>query len=317
MGVMYFSLGLIVGIIICQVCIKFVKKKWKSSFNNKERILQLLEGSTDVIYHFDIKPDMGHRYISPALDKFLGEGIIEEAFDNPFVPLELIHPEDYDQFIKKLNGTLDYSQPIIQRWRDKEGEYRWFEEYTTPIYENGELVAIQGIMRNIDEKIKLRQDLEFQINHDALTDIYNRTFFETIFSDLDGQIDTSAGIVLCDLDELKFRNDNFGHKAGDELIQEAATLLNQFSSDDIMVARIGGDEFVLLVVEKTEKEIEHLVQDITTEIQRHNEIDSNINIKLSIGHAYTSHSLGKMTELFAQADRNMYKDKSSRKQLLG
>lgn len=316
MGVTYFSFGLIVGIIICQVYNKFVKKNWKSSFNNKETLLQLLEGSTDVIYHYDIKPEMRHRYISPALDKFLGEGIIEEAFENPFLPLEITHPEDYDNLIQKLNGTLDYSKPIIQRWRDKEGNYRWFEEYTTPIYENGELVAIQGIMRNIDDKIKLQQDLEHQLNHDVLTDIYNRAFFETIFSDLDGHVDTSVAIILCDLDELKMVNDHFGHKAGDELIKEAASLLNQFSSDDTMAARIGGDEFVILTVEKTEKEIEKLVQDIKAEIHQHNANGSSIKIKLSVGHAYTSNSIGKMTELFSQADKNMYKDKTNRKQLL-
>ncbi|WP_246041984.1 sensor domain-containing diguanylate cyclase [Robertmurraya kyonggiensis] len=316
MGVMYFTFGLFVGIIICQVRIKFVKKKWKSSFNEIETILQLLEESTDVIYHFDIKPEMGHRYISPALDKFLGEGVIKEAFENPFVPFELIHPEDFDHLTQKLNGTLDYSKPIIQRWKDKEGNYRWFEEYTTPIYENGELVAIQGIMRNMDEKIKLRQDLEYQINHDALTDIYNRGYFETIFSDLDGHIDTTVGIVLCDLDELKVMNDHFGHKSGDALLKETAKVLNQFSAEDTMVARIGGDEFALLAVEKTEREIEQLVQDISIGIHRHNENPLNMKIKLSIGYAFTSNSIGKMTELFSQADKNMYKDKTSRKQLL-
>ncbi len=316
MGVTYFSFGLIIGVIICQVYNKFAKKNWKSSFNNKEGILQLLEGSTDVIYHFDIKPEMGHRYISPALDKFLGKGIIKEAYENPFLPLEITHPEDYDNLIQKLNGTLDYSKPIIQRWRDKEGNYRWFEEYTTPIYEKGEIVAIQGIMRNIDDKIKLQQDLEHQLNYDALTNIFNRTFFETVFSDLDRHVDTSVAIILCDLDELKQVNDHLGHKSGDALIKEVASLLKQFSSDNTMVARIGGDEFVLLTVEKTEKEIEELVQDIKTGIHQHNENVSNMNIKLSVGHAYSSNSIGKMTELFSQADKNMYKDKTSRKQSL-
>lgn len=301
---------------ICQAYIKFVKKKWKSSFRNKETTLKLLENSADVIYHYDIKPELKHRYLSPALEKYLGVGIVKQAIENPFLPFEIIHPEDYDRFIQKITGTLDYSKPVIQRWKDTEGNYRWFEEYTNPIFENGELVAIQGIMRNIDENIELRQVLEYQINHDALTDIYNRTFFETIFSDLDGQVNASVGIILCDLDDLKFRNDNFGHKAGDELIQEAARLLNQFSSEDIMVARIGGDEFVLLTVEKTEKEIEQLAQDIKTEIHKHNSDVSNMNIKLSVGHAFTSNSLGKMTELFSQADKNMYKDKTNRKQLL-
>lgn len=123
-------------------------------------------------------------------------------------------------------------------------------------------------------------------------------------------------IILCDLDELKFTNDNYGHREGDALIKAIAGLLNQFSAEDTVVARIGGDEFVLLVPEKNEKEIEQLVNNIFEEIDIHNESGSNKTIKMSVGYAFASNSMGLMTEIFSQADKNMYKNKIERKQLL-
>lgn len=55
-----------------------------------------------------------------------------------------IHPDDYNILMKKINGELDYKKGIVQRWKDKDGIYRCFEEFTTPIYENGKIVALQG-----------------------------------------------------------------------------------------------------------------------------------------------------------------------------
>ncbi|MDQ7860673.1 hypothetical protein RCO48_05000 [Peribacillus frigoritolerans] len=53
----------------------------------------------------------------------------------------------------------------------------WFKEYATPIYEKDELVAVQGIIRNIDERVRYIQDIEYQMSHDPLTNIHNRQFF--------------------------------------------------------------------------------------------------------------------------------------------
>jgi diguanylate cyclase (GGDEF)-like protein/PAS domain S-box-containing protein len=316
MWLIYFSFGLILGIVIFKTYVKFSGEKCNARFGNEQTIFQLVEDSRDVIYHYDVKPGIKFRYISPSLDKVLGQGTIKEAFESPYAPFERIHPDDYDNLCAKINGKLDYSQILIQRWKDNEGNYRWFEEYITPIYENGEIIAVQGIMRSIDEKIKLQKDLEYRINHDSLTGIYNREYFEYIFTKFNEQINSSVAIILCDLDELKSTNDNFGHEKGDALIKATAGLLNQFSSNFITVARIGGDEFVLLVSEKIEKEIEQLVKSILRKIDIHNKGGSRETIQLSIGYALASNSMGQMTEIFSQADKNMYRNKIERKQLL-
>ncbi|MED4206849.1 sensor domain-containing diguanylate cyclase [Neobacillus mesonae] len=316
MWAIYFFIGFFAAIGISQIYFQYVRIKSKKMLENQQTIFQLVEGSKDVIYHFDVKPGIKFRYISPSLDKFLGPGTIKEAFERPDAPFERIHPVDYDNLCKKISGKLDYNQILIQRWKDNEGIYRCFEEFVTPIYDKGQIVAVQGIMRNIDEKIKLQQDLEYRIYHDALTGIYNREYFENIFTKYDEEINSPIAIILCDLDELKSTNDNFGHKKGDALIKAAAELLNQFSSETITVARIGGDEFVLLIENKDEIDIEQMVNDILKEIDRYNDRRSEQLIKMSIGYSLSSYSLGHISEVFSEADKNMYKDKVRRKQLI-
>jgi diguanylate cyclase (GGDEF)-like protein/PAS domain S-box-containing protein len=314
MGVIYFFLGLGVGVIALQMYRKYEKAKWTARFENEKRIFQLVENSKDIVYYYQVKPELQFRYVSPSINKFLGQGILEEAYENPYSPFERIHPDDYEILSKKINGDLDYSQTLIQRWKDDKGNYRWFEEYTTPIYEKGELIAVQGIIRNIDEKVKLQQDLEYRITHDALTNIYNREFFEQIMEKYNNHIDTSVAIILCDLDELKYLNDNYGHKKGDFLIKESANLLNRFSSENTIVARMGGDEFAIFIIETDKEEVEHLCHKLSEEISEYNINSKDIKIKMSMGYAFSKHSIGKMESLFAEADKNMYQDKYAKKE---
>lgn len=314
-----FIIGFIISSLIWILVISYLHKRWqkqrKELIENHNRFIHVVENTKDFIYYYQLYPERQFKYLSPSAENIFGEGSIERAYLNPDVPFIDIHPDDYDILHKKVTGEFDYSKSIIQRWKDKDGRYRWFEEYATPIYENGVLVALQGVLRNIDEKIELQEKLQYRIYHDALTDLYNREYFELKFDEYNEQTNVPVAIIVCDLDELKYINDNYGHKQGDVLIKATANLLNKFSSNTITVARIGGDEFVLLVAETTEKETERLVQSIRKEIDMHNENGSDVIIKMSIGYAFNQNSKGNMAELFSQADKNMYKDKLKRKQL--
>lgn len=296
----------------------YTKWKWKKKelIENYNRFLHLVENSTDFIYFVEVYPEIKYMYLSRSAEKYFGEGSIERAYINPEIPLKGVHPDDYPLLIRKLKGDVDYSKAIIQRWKDKNGNYRWFEEYATPIYENGVLVALQGALRNIDDRVELQAELDYRLYHDTLTKVYNREYFELIYRKYDEIKDSSVGIILCDLDELKYINDTFGHKAGDNLIQQIACLLQAFSTDSVMVARIGGDEFVLVVAEKSEHEIIRLVNKIRNEVDRFNQFAQYSMIKVSIGYAFTSHSYGEMAHLFTKADKEMYAEKMKRKQVM-
>lgn len=320
MSLVYFSLGFITAVLMAILGLPYLYKRWKKEkselIEKHDQFINVVENSNDFIYYYQVYPERQYKYLSPSAENIFGEGSIEYAYLNPDVCYTDVHPDDYEVLHKKIIGEIDYSKSIIQRWKDKDGKYRWFEEYATPIYGNGRLVALQGVLRNIDEKIKLQEKLQYQLHHDILTGIYNREYFEMTLAKYNEHSNIAVGIILCDLDELKYTNDNLGHKKGDDLIKASAGLLNQFSSDTITVARIGGDEFVLLVEEEAENEIKQMVNSIIKEIDKNNESVTNIKIKLSVGYAYTTNSIGQMTELFTQADKNMYKNKIERKKLL-
>ena len=311
----YFVLGMIAGMIILLIYIKYEKMKWKNTFKHKNTIFQLVERSKDIIYYYELKPAYKHRYTSPSVENLLGKGTLDALENNPDTPFDIIHPDDYEIMYKKITGDIDYNKGIIQRLRDTEGNYKCFEEHTTPIYENGELIAVQGIMRNIDEKIKLEQDLQYRITHDVLTDVYNRAFFERTMEKYDKDFDTAVAIILCDLDELKHLNDNYGHKRGDLLIKESAQLLNQYFLNNAIVSRVGGDEFAIILVNTEQDQVESLCKKLVEEISKYNVSSDDIEIKMSIGYAYSKHSLGEMERLFTDADQQMYQNKRAKKQL--
>ena len=284
--------------------------KIRHRLNYLTTITNLVEHSRDISYYCELKPVLKYRYLSPAINCILGPDVVEESMHNPYTAFERIHPDDLPVLLKKASGELEYDTPIIQRWRNDAGKYIWFEEYATPIYKNGDIVAIQGIIRNISDKIKLQKQLEYKVSHDVLTSLYNREYFETMMARYDHQINASISILIFDLDDLKKINDQYGHKVGDHLIKETAGILKSFSNDDVIASRIGGDEFAILLVNSASQQAETLMAAIQSKIDLLNSDENRLyKINLSKGFAFDHSSLGKMEDLFIEADNLMYREK--------
>ncbi|RID84099.1 GGDEF domain-containing protein [Peribacillus asahii] len=159
----------------------------------------------------------------------------------------------------------------------------------------------------------LQKELLYNTSHDYMTKIYNRAYFEQEVSKYNEDIDVPVGMILCDLDELKYINDQVGHEAGDELIKSAAQFLNQYSNEHIIVSRIGGDEFTILMINIEESNVIQLMKQIDYELMKYNLEDNTLTLKISKGYAYTDSSLGNMRQLRITADKAMYQNKRLRK----
>ncbi len=314
MGILYFVLGLLTGASILLLYIKSVKAKWVRKIGRNDRIFELVENSKDLIYHFQLKPENKYIYVSPSIEKMIGPGLVERCYQNPHIAFDYVHPEDHAILTSKMNETIDYSKPVLQRYRDHMGNYKWFEDNVTPIYENGELVALVGIIRDISEKVILQQELQYLSTHDNYTGVYNRNYFEQTMARYTNEIDCSISIVLCDLDELKFVNDTYGHSKGDLLIKETAKLIQGFFSDNAVVARIGGDEFAIILPNTTLSQVEVLCKEFYDKLTEYNGNSDDLQINLSMGYASSEHSLENMESLFAETDKNMYQNKNGKKQ---
>ncbi|SHH13155.1 sensor domain-containing diguanylate cyclase [Tepidibacter thalassicus] len=288
--------------------------KYKEKLNMAKRLMRIFEKSNDIIFSARIKPEIKFEYLSPAVYTNLGV-TVEECKKNPLIPLEIVHPDEYEEHKKKFDGIIeDYSNKFYTRFMNKEGEYIWFEEYIVPVYDdNGDVVIVEGISRNIHERKQLEEKLRYLSYHDALTGLYNRAYFDKEKERLDKEINTSIGIIICDLDNLKSINDNLGHGEGDELIKLASKLIKKNVNENAVVARIGGDEFAILLKGVDYKEVENIVTKLKKTIKIYNSVNPEILIELSIGFAYSKNSIGCVKELFRNADKNMYIDKRKNK----
>jgi diguanylate cyclase (GGDEF)-like protein len=165
--------------------------------------------------------------------------------------------------------------------------------------------------REIDQRKEMESKLRQESIHDALTGIHNRAYFEEELARLDQGQDFPVSIIISDLDDMKTVNDEQGHAIGDDLLQHTASVLkNVFRTSDIL-ARIGGDEFAVLLPRTDAATVAKVVVRAQARIMEHNRQNPELPIKLSLG-AFTAEK-GKLEDAFIAADRRMYAEKAKGK----
>lgn len=166
--------------------------------------------------------------------------------------------------------------------------------------------------RAITIRQKAEDDLIRISTHDSLTGLFNRNFFEENFQNIEEIKVKPVTILTGDLDNLKVVNDTLGHVAGDQLLLGAAEVLKaSFRSEDI-VARTGGDEFSVILLNSDESQIARAIERIRQNEKKWNESNPGFNLSISIGAASTSIEID-LSEALKLADQNMYADKARRK----
>ncbi|OGX79269.1 hypothetical protein A6395_07045 [Exiguobacterium sp. SH31] len=290
-----FGFGLLVGLILTFA----IQKIRQSRKGMDEEFTHFGNRIKDVIYIFEVKPIFRFRYISPSLDLYLGEGVVATNYEDPYDCFRRVHPDDYQLLVNKVLGNVDYDEAILQRWRTDDGRYLWFEEYTTPIYENGEIVAVQGVIRNVQAAVAERETLAYESRHDSLTGVLNRRAFNEAVCLLSKD---SVGAIVIDLNDLKRINDKRGHSAGDKLLQETASGLLELST---RVYRLGGDEFVVLAPNQDEESFIVFATAVKSKLEAK-------QISASVGAAWHE-QLTDFSQLYEEADREMYEQKKRSK----
>ncbi|HWR45029.1 sensor domain-containing diguanylate cyclase [Sporomusa sp.] len=159
------------------------------------------------------------------------------------------------------------------------------------------------------DNTRLKLHLEYLSFHDQLTNLYNRAYFEKEIQRIEAENLFPAGIIVCDLDGLKMVNDTWGHDAGDEFIVAAAKLIKSAVPDSAVAARIGGDEFGIIITGSSVETIDEAGLKLKHSLAEYNAGLPDIPIGMSIGWASSALPVA-VIEIFKKADGQMYYDKS-------
>lgn len=201
---------------------------------------------------------------------------------------------------------------VMDRIKADEALSQAYEELEARVQERtSELARVNQTLHNeVIERRQMEEKLRYLGQHDALTGLYNRAFFQENMHQMEKLAHSSPGLILCDVDGLKLVNDFLGHDAGDTLLRETARLLKMCFREDDIIARIGGDEFAVLLRNANEVMVERAGRRIKDALARYNKIQQGVPLSLSVGFASRTEPDKSIDELFKEADSNMYKEKA-------
>lgn len=176
----------------------------------------------------------------------------------------------------------------------------------------GETLALASL-QDITERKRYEEELKYLTLHDTLTGLYNRAYFQNELQRLDLSREHPVTIISADLDGLKLVNDSLGHQQGDELLQACARVLQDSLRRSDILARVGGDEFAVLLPRTGRVAGEKVVEHIRSRIKEYNlGGESPFPLSVSLGLATAKNRHRPLRDVFREADDLMYRDKLTR-----
>jgi len=299
--------------LICERVGQFAKRKQiKAMLQETDvKFRTLVDEVNDGIYICDLNGTF--IYANRALACMLGfersAAIIGKRF------LEFLSPEKGNVLTEQYRTAMSTgisSALITTEVIKQDGTSAFIEIKPATFIKDGEQMGSQGVVRDITERKQAETKFMHLSTHDSLTGLYNRAFFDAEMKRLGRGRQFPISIIRVDVDNLKNVNDGKDHQAEEKLLKRVAQVLfKSFRGDDI-VARIGRDEFAMLLQNVGENTADETIKRIRENLREYNNNESKPAIRLSLG-AGTAEKKEGLNSALKQADKFIYLEKKKTK----
>ena len=291
---------------------------WVEDFSAIRRLLEDVraQGISDLRVFTDVHPEFVQRCMAEIA-----------VLDVNRHTLELFGAPDKETLLRRLSEVFrgDMREPfreqLVDLWNGKLFQQREVVNYSLngePIHFHLQFSVLPGheedwslvqiALTDITARKKAEAYLEYLGNHDPLTKLYNRSFYADEMNRLERKGPFPVTVIAIDLNGLKEANDQLGHSVGDAMLRRAGEVLAKLVERPACAARIGGDEFAILLPGTDEREGAILMESIASLIEVNNQFYSGPELSMAMG-AATSEARERLEETVKRADLRMYEAK--------
>ncbi|HHB93485.1 MAG TPA: EAL domain-containing protein [Thioploca sp.] len=280
------------------------EKKYRDIFENS------IEGI------FQCSPSGHYLSVNPAFVRIFGYESAEQVYAETNENKMYVDPKRYSEFLTLLETRSNLSDFEYQA-NCKTGRIIWVNKTIRVVRDNDRKICYyEGMVEDITERKLNEEKLRYDATHDQLTGLLNRAAFTKILTknltNLIATKDISFAVLFVDLDRFKIVNDSLGHFIGDQLLSELSQRLQNAINDDDIVARFGGDEFAIMLMnivnyESLKKRVEIIQTQLCKPYTLKNEI---FTTTASIGISLSNLKYNNAGDMLRDADTAMYEAKN-------
>lgn len=279
----------------------------------KERY-QILAETTSALL-FEYKPDDDIMIFNYNFPDNKSRKVIED-YHKYMKTSPLVHPDHLENFMNALDkaslmqvrGEMEYLSKVTS------DNFQWHKTYYSSIADNaGKIVSVLGRVHNIHQSATERQEMIHRVETDFLTGLYNKgAAIEKIAKWLKENPTREAQMIMLDLDNFKKINDNHGYVFGDEVLKDVAKVISECFTDNCILSRFGGVEFIMFLMDEpvrsAEVQVDELMQRLVNKVSGMEQ-----PLVCSAGIASRVSKYDDFEDLFNRADNAMYVAKKAGK----
>jgi diguanylate cyclase (GGDEF)-like protein/PAS domain S-box-containing protein len=291
------------------------KRSEKAIQDSEERYRSLVESTEDSVYLVD--RDYNYLYINK---KHLSRlGISEKEYVGQ--PFSKFHSSDESElFNEKIDVAFSTGLSRQHEYQSLKDGRHFLQTFSPVKGSDGEFAAVTIISKEITKRKHMEEKLRVLSITDELTGLYNRRGFFTLADKqlkLARRQEKEVILLYADLDNFKMINDRYGHLEGDLALRETSSILRSICRSSDVIARIGGDEFVIMSFESQETSYDTIADRLKASLDAYNTKSGNpydLSLSLGVIRGSTEHSLS-AEKLLSRADNLMYEQKKQKQKI--